>query len=104
MRKILVFVLLLDVFPAIGQTTYNMSNNFVTDCKGTLLDSENGNNGTTYANNENYTFRICSGGKITMTFSPTFCIDSGFDFLRIFNGPDTNSPLLGKYTDRKSVV
>ncbi len=77
---------------------YNMSNLTVTDCKGTLLDSEAGASGTTYANNENFVFTINTGGTITMTFVGTFEVDSGFDFLKIHNGPDTNSPLLATYT------
>lgn len=77
---------------------YNMSNLTVTDCKGTLIDSEAGASGTTYANNENFVFTINTGGTITMTFVGTFEVDSGFDFLNLHNGPDTNSPLLASYT------
>lgn len=97
-----IFILMILTFlmdhVAVGQTIYNMSNNLVTDCQGTLLDSEAGSGGATYGNNENLTFKICSGGQITMTFGSPFCVESGFDFLRIFDGPDTNSTLLGVFT------
>ncbi|HAW51867.1 MAG TPA: hypothetical protein DCX54_05990 [Flavobacteriales bacterium] len=95
----LVFILLLlQVTSSSGQTTYHMSNVSTSDCEGKLTDSEGGSTTSTYGNNENFTFVICSGGKITMKFNSPFCVDSGFDFLRLFNGPDTNSPLLGRYT------
>lgn len=81
-----------------AQTIFNMSNSLVTDCEGTLLDSEAGPGGTTYGNNENFKFKICSGGKITMNFVSPFCVDSGFDWLRVYDGPDTNSILLGTFT------
>ena len=78
--------------------TFNMSNQAVSNCEGKLLDSEAGTGGTIYGNNENFTFIICTGGKITMTFNSTFCVDSGFDWLRFFDGSDTNATLIGAYT------
>ncbi|MEQ8323499.1 MAG: gliding motility-associated C-terminal domain-containing protein [Vicingaceae bacterium] len=97
-KLINIFFFLLIFSSSVGQTVFNMSNTTTTDCQGTLLDSEGGSTSATYGNNEDFTFVICSGGKITMTFNSPFCVDSGFDFLRFFDGPDTNSTLLGTYT------
>ena len=69
---IILLVIMLGQNIAFSQTTYNRSNAFITDCKGTLLDSEAGPNGTTYGHNENYVFTICTGAKITMTFQTPF--------------------------------
>ncbi|MBX2978371.1 MAG: gliding motility-associated C-terminal domain-containing protein [Flavobacteriales bacterium] len=78
---------------------FNMMDTVVTDCKGILLDSEGGPGGNTYGNNESFTFTISTGAPITMTFSPLFCVEQGFDFLWFYDGPNTNSPLiLGPWT------
>ncbi len=96
--SILFFLSLALVYSVKAQTIYNMSNASITDCQGTLLDSEGGGNGTTYANNEDLTFTICSGGTIRINWNSPFCVDSGFDWLRVFQGADTNSTLIGTYT------
>jgi len=74
-----------------------MQNLTVTDCYGTLTDSEsNPIVGTYYSHNENYTFTICPPGAISIDIIFTFFeTESTFDYLRIFDGPDTNSPLIG---------
>jgi len=95
---IIMLVMLLWQSITLSQTIYNMSNATVTDCKGTLLDSEAGPNGSTYGHNENYVFTICTGAKITMIFQSPFKIES-YDTLYLYDGADTNSTLLGAYTD-----
>ena len=45
-----------------AQMIYNMSNMTVDECKGILLDSENGDPPNTYDHNENLTFSICLPG------------------------------------------
>ncbi|MEM6344495.1 MAG: gliding motility-associated C-terminal domain-containing protein [Bacteroidota bacterium] len=75
---------------------YNMTNLTVDDCKGFLLDSEDGSVGGHYDHDENYTFSIClpGNGTVTLIFSD-FCTEVNYDSLRIFDGPDTLSPQIG---------
>ena len=50
-----------------------------------------------YANNELSTYTFCPsvpGQVITLTFT-SFQTEAGFDFLTVFNGPTTGSPVLG---------
>ncbi|MEM1322570.1 MAG: gliding motility-associated C-terminal domain-containing protein [Bacteroidota bacterium] len=79
-----------------AQPTYTMSTQTVDDCEGILLDSENGDVGGTYDHNENYSFSICIPGadRINLEFQQ-FCTEEDFDYLRIFDGPDTLSPQIG---------
>lgn len=85
----------------VAQTIYNMSNMTVTECKGILLDSENGSPTGAYDHNENYTFSICIPGapQITLEFDD-FCTEEPFmgmyfDYMRFYDGPDTLSPQIG---------
>ncbi|MEE2953882.1 MAG: gliding motility-associated C-terminal domain-containing protein [Bacteroidota bacterium] len=68
----------------------------VTDCEGTLKDSEsNIASPTYYTNGENYSFTICPPNAVTIVITfLEFETEPINDYLRIFNGPDTNSPLL----------
>lgn len=102
--KLLFFILLFALLTprsskAQALPEYYMSNGSATDCKGILYDSNLGLN-LNYAQNENYVFTICpgQGSTVQLWFVGDFCLENGFDFLRIFNGPDTLSPLLGQYT------
>jgi hypothetical protein len=61
-----------------------------------------------YAENEDYVTVIypdASGQRIKAIFN-SFSVESGYDFLKIYNGPDINSPLLysGTGTDMPSTV
>ncbi|MFT6844489.1 MAG: gliding motility-associated-like protein [Flavobacteriales bacterium] len=87
---------------ALSQATYNMSNDYIIECEGTLIDSEAGEdpeieNG--YAHNEDFVFTVCvpNSDGFTITFS-AFFLEEDFDFLRIYDGASTNDPLLGAYT------
>jgi len=95
LRSTIVVMVGLWSFSVIGQPTYNMGNQTVTDCEGTLLDSDAGLLADTYAHNENLTFTICPQGvsSITLSFS-SFCTEANYDYIRFFDGPDTLSPLL----------
>jgi len=77
-----------------AQLAFNMSDTLVTECKGRLYD--NGGPGANYAHNSNITFTIClnNPGPITLSFL-SFCVEADFDSLRIFDGPNINSPQLG---------
>ncbi len=79
-----------------AQPEYTMSNQVVDDCEGYLMDSNAGDPAENYDHNEDYTFSICIPGadRITMVFE-YFCTEEDFDYLQIFDGPDTNSPPVG---------
>jgi gliding motility-associated-like protein len=75
--------------------TYTMSNGTVNTCSGTFLDP--GGAGA-YADNSNFTQTFCSnnGQPIYLQFTQ-FSTESGFDFVTIYNGPNTASPVMGTY-------
>ncbi len=60
-------------------------------CTGTFYDSglDTGN----YSNDEDYTmtFMPPAQGSVTVNFT-SFNIEDGYDFLHVYDGPDTNSP------------
>ena len=72
--------------------SFNMNDTLVTVCKGVFYDSQGP--GDIYLNDENLTFTINSGGVITLSFD-TFCVESQFDSIRFYDGPDTLSPQIG---------
>ncbi|MFM9944182.1 MAG: gliding motility-associated C-terminal domain-containing protein [Bacteroidia bacterium] len=81
-------------------TTYKISNTTVYDCRAKLTDSEgNTVDPKWYASNEDYIFTVCVTGasQINVTFSGSFDVESKADFLKIYNGKDTNASLLKKY-------
>ena len=94
------FLLLACLFPFAlwAQPEYYMSNMTVDDCEGFLYDSENGDPAGNYDHNENYTFSICIPGadQIVMNFF-SFCTEDAFDSLRVYDGPDTLSTLIGTF-------
>jgi hypothetical protein len=80
---------------------YIMSNNSINACYGLFYDS-GGPNGS-YVNNESYTFTVNplyenTNIKVTfLEFNVEENDDCSWDNLNIYDGPDTNSPLLGSY-------
>jgi gliding motility-associated-like protein len=95
---ILIFILSISNF--VAQTyTLNSSTNgtTVTTCSGTFVD-QGGVSGT-YSNNSDYTITFCSGSSqlIRIDFS-VLNIESGWDFLEVFDGPSINSPSLDNIT------
>ncbi|MCF8297400.1 MAG: M4 family metallopeptidase [Saprospiraceae bacterium] len=66
-----------------------------TNCFGTLFDSGGPSN---YQNNTNVRTTISPAGasQITLTFT-AFSFESGFDYLKIYDGATINSPLIGSY-------
>ncbi|MDD5569634.1 MAG: glycosyl hydrolase family 18 protein [Bacteroidales bacterium] len=69
-------------------------------CTGTITDMGGPGN---YYNYENWTYTIAppSAGSITLTFT-SFSTESNYDFLYIYNGDNTSSPLIGKYSGTTS--
>ena len=77
---------------------YNISNSNVSTCSGNFYDS--GGNGSNYGNNENFVMTFCSsvaGECIRINFT-SFNLEANFDFLTVYNGPNTASPVLGTFT------
>ena len=88
-------VILIPIF-SVGQI---MSNNPLTTCSGVYLDP--GGN-SPYTSNLDFTQTITpdNGGKLSITFT-SFTLESNtgctWDYLEIYNGPSTGSPLLGRF-------
>ncbi|MDN3677713.1 fibronectin type III domain-containing protein [Flavobacterium paronense] len=67
-------------------------------CGGNFVDT--GGPTGIYNNNANITTTICPtniGDLVTVSFT-SFSLESGFDFLRIYDGDNASAPLLGSYT------
>lgn len=64
---------------------------------GTFYDS--GGSGSPYSNSESYTMTISApaGSCVTYNFT-TFSTESGYDFLKVFDGPNTSSTQIGPAT------
>lgn len=92
---LLVSIALMSTNSAFAQPEYNMQNAFVTDCEGILTDSNEGPEEGQYDHNENFTFTICVEGadEIIIAFE-YFATEENYDILSVYDGPDTNSPLI----------
>ncbi|MCG9910157.1 MAG: PKD domain-containing protein, partial [Flavobacteriales bacterium] len=80
----------------------SMINGTINACSGNFFDS--GGNGSDYGNNQNLVYTICPstpGARVQVNFS-AFNIENGWDFLTIYNGPNTSSPTLGTYSGTNS--
>ena len=84
-----------------GFETAEVTSTTSTLCSGTLRDS--GGDIANYRNAEDYTYTIAPTGatSVTVTFS-AFNLEANYDYLRIYNGPTTASPLIGTYTGTTS--
>jgi hypothetical protein len=73
-------------------------------CTGaTFFDS--GGSGGNYSINEDRTYIYCpqnSTDKVTINFT-SFDIESGFDYLYVYNGNTTTSPLIGTFTGTTTI-
>lgn len=79
------------------QAQFIMTDTLVTECEGTLSDSEMGPEEGQYDHNEDYTFTICveRASSIMATFN-FFATESTYDVLTIYDGPDTNAPIINQ--------
>ncbi len=76
---------------------FNMANATITTCSGSFYDA--GGSSGSYSNNENFTeifYPATPGAKIRFTFS-SFSTESGYDYLRIYDGTTTGATLIGTY-------
>ncbi len=71
-------------------------NQIVDKCSGQLLDDGGDGN---YSNNTfgSITLAPTGASSVTLNFL-SFNFENGYDFLKIYDGPSTNSPLIGTYT------
>jgi len=80
--------------------TYEMDANngqTISTCSGTFYDS--GGSGSDYTNNENYTVTFMpatSGAMLSFNFT-SFYTESGYDYLYVFDGPNTSSTMIASY-------
>jgi len=73
---------------------YLMADTLVTDCDGVLYDS--GGPAGLYGLNENFTFTVCTGTDINISFINEFCVENSIDFLSVYDGEDTSFPALAE--------
>src|SRR4029453_106924 len=74
-----------------------MSTGTINTCSGTFYD--NGGSLGSYTSNCNLTETFTSTGGNCLTFTCTdFNTQSGNDFLTIYDGPNTSSPVIGSYS------
>lgn len=74
----------------------------ISTCGGNFYDS--GTDSSSYSANENYTLTICSDvpGMCVSVLFTSFELENNFDFLYLYNGPSSTSPLLGTFTGTNS--
>jgi gliding motility-associated-like protein len=79
-----------------------MSNGVSSVCSGVFYDS--GGDSLDYNSNETYVYTLCSDqpGKCIQLSFQSFALEKDFDFLLLYNGPSTSSPLIGTYTGNNS--
>nr|WP_294860700.1 PKD domain-containing protein [uncultured Fluviicola sp.] len=105
MKKLLLFILGFSSITANSfAQTFNMPSgtNTVTACSGTFYDS--GGSGSNYGYGQDRTYTICpgtAGDKARVNFT-SFVTENGYDFLYIYDGPNTGSPSLGVYSGTSS--
>lgn len=100
MKKILLTAIFFINFTFVFSQTYIMGSGTINTCSGTFLDP--GGTGS-YPNSSNLTQTFCSNSSNCITFTFTaFNIESGWDYLYIYDGPNTLSPLLGSWTGTTS--
>ncbi|MBK8565987.1 MAG: S8 family serine peptidase [Saprospiraceae bacterium] len=70
--------------------------NYTTNCSGTLTDGSGNQN---YVSNgyHSWTIEPSNANSITLNFT-AFNTEEDFDFVKIYNGLDTNAPLIGEYS------
>lgn len=92
-------IALLNSSALMAQTDINMQNGRFRICKGNILDSDAGKNTGYYDHNENYILTLSLPGATSITLDfISFCTEIDADVLSIFDGKDTNSGLIGRYS------
>jgi PKD repeat protein len=96
----------INVLPVSQGQNHNMSNATVATCGGNFYDP--GGPTGQYSNNQDYTMAFVpatQGDRLKFTFSQ-FALEShsscNYDWLKIFDGPNTDAPLIGTYCGTNS--
>lgn len=99
-RLLLLLLALCGLAGASQAQTVLMTNGSYTGCSGTFYDAGGTGN---YNTNESYQYTICAtaGSCVRVQFL-SFDTEAGYDFLDIYDGPNTSSPLLGSYSGTTS--
>ncbi len=65
-------------------------------CTGSIMDSGGAGN---YSNSENWTYTVAptNAATVSITFN-SFGLEANYDYVYVYNGPTTASPLIGTYT------
>ena len=99
--KCLYSIILFIVSAPIFSQTYTMTNNgSASTCSGIFLDPGGAGN---YQNNLNYVYTLCPstpGSFIQLDFT-MFDVEAGWDYLEIYDGGNTASPLIGQFDDNQ---
>jgi hypothetical protein len=86
-------------------TCVSMSNGTTTACTGNFFDDGGASSNYTASKDFTRTFTPSSGYSVTMTFN-SFNVEShgscAYDYLSIYDGPNTSSPLIGTYCGTNS--
>ena len=96
--KLLGFIVTVLGATSVNAQTYNMANGSISTCSGNFYDS--GGSGGTYGNSQTFVYTFCSstpGQSVSVNFS-MFDLESGWDYLYIYDGNNTGAPLIGTYT------
>lgn len=102
-RSILLLIAATLVGSAQAQVIHSIANGDLTACDGGIVDS-GGEGGPGYGNNEIHTSTICpttTGDGISLNFvifDLSTAAPAPLDQLSIYDGSDTNAPLIGTYT------
>ncbi len=82
--------------------TYNMQNATITTCNGLFYD-DGGPNGN-YSDRKEYkmTFMPAIAGNVIEAVFDEFSLESGYDFLDIYDGTTTDAPHIGQYSGNDS--
>ena len=98
MKQLIITIsLILISIIGFGQT-YNMSNTSISTCSGTYYDA--GGSGANYNNSESFTqtFTPSTAGNMLQFVFTAFSTESiTYDYLIIYDGPNTSSPIIGTY-------
>lgn len=90
-----------NVLADVNCVLMNNTNYTISSCPASVNFYDSGGPGSNYSNNENYTKTITvpAGSCLSINFS-SFTVESGCtcDFMYIYDGPSTASPLIGQYS------
>lgn len=89
-------------YVVVSPPVFNMANGSVTTCTGDFYDS--GGSAGSYASSENFTetfYPSTSGSMARFTFN-SFATESGYDYLKIYNGTSAAAVLIGTYSGTTS--